>query len=94
MDALKICVTDESIQASFSRDYRNSSIFRGILEDLNGGCSLVYISETILKHLNRMQNIAIHMDDTFRAAPKHLEFTWLYIVTGGAKVMGLFFKLS
>lgn len=66
----------------FSLDERKSVFYHGVWED-NGNANIVYISQTALETLNRLDNVTLLMDGTFKVLPRHFRrrFRQLYVIS-------------
>lgn len=73
-------IADEKYRNYFSRDHRNLPYYRGVWTSAKGERNLVFISETVLKKINEMNNVAFFIDGTYKALPHHLQFRQLYVI--------------
>lgn len=74
-------ISNEKYRDYFTKDHRKLPYYRGVWTSGKGERNLVYISETILKLVNTMNNVAFFIDGTFKALPHHLSFRQLYVIS-------------
>lgn len=74
-------IMDEKYRNFYSKDYRKLPYYRGVWSSVKKERMLVFISETILKKINSMDNVALFIDGTFKALPHHLQFRQLYVIS-------------
>lgn len=65
----------------YTFDSRNKTFYRGIWKTKNNISMIVFLSESAMEELQKLDMIEIMMDGTFRILPRHMKFSQLYIMS-------------
>lgn len=81
VESFEEMISDPKYKQNYTTDFTDLQFYRGVWNTKSNEKNIAFVSQTVLDKFNTLSDGKMRADGTFRALPKHMKFSQLYIIS-------------